>query len=97
MHVKSFFAILILVSISIFADFNGNRGVMVSASPQPGHSQLRYYKEERQHRHKQQQSRNGRSDYPWAQEYRYNSANPLHHSSSIMTVLVVAIMTFIYT
>ena len=72
----------------MLADFNGNRGVMVSANPQPGHSQLRYYKEERQQR------RSGRSD-PWAKGWR-NSAKSLHNSSSIMAILVASILKYIY-
>ena len=78
----------------MLADFNGNRGVMVSANPQPGHSQLRYYKEERKHRHNQKQPRGGRSD-PWAEGWR-NSAKSLHNSSSIMVILVVSILKYIY-
>lgn len=78
----------------MLADFNGNRGVMVSANPQPGHSQLQYYKKEQQHRHNQQRRRDGRSD-PWAEGWR-NSAKSLHSSSSIMTILVVSILKYIY-
>ena len=67
---------------------------MVSANPQPGHSQLRYYKEEREHRHKERQARNRESD-PWARPWRSN-ANSLPYSSPFMTVVVVSIIKYIY-
>jgi len=94
MYLKSFCALLILVSISILADFNGKRGVMVSANPQPGHSQLRYYKEERKNRHKERQARNRGSD-PWAQPWG-NNAKSLHHTSSLTMVLIVSILKYMY-
>ena len=85
---------MILVSISILADFNGKRGVMVSANPQPGHSQLRYYKEERENRHKERQARNRGSD-PWAQPWR-NNAKSLHSTSSLTMVSIVSMLKYMY-
>jgi len=93
MYLKLVFAILILASASILTDFNSKSGMMVSANPKPGHSQLEYYK-----RAQKSRDRQGRrvDESPWAQEYRFNHAKSVNHASSIVPIIVATVIKMIY-
>ena len=94
-YLKSVFAVLILASVSILNDHNGQRSVIVSANPRPGHSQLEYYKQEQRNRHNKE--RKGKTNpYPWAEPYRYNNAKSIYPSSSVIALIVAMAMTIIY-
>jgi len=89
----------IIVSVSLLNELNGKASVMVSAYPNPGHSQLEFYKRQQHQKYASEQARNrgGRrlGQEPWAAGYR-NNAESAYGKSPFVVVMILTVMQLIH-
>ena len=85
----------IIVSVTLLNELNGKSGVMVSAYPKPGHSQLEFYKRQQHQKYASEEARNrgGRrlGQEPWAAGYRNNAESAYGKSSFVVVMILTAI------
>ena len=97
-YLKTIFVISIILSVSLLNELNGKAGVMVSAYPNPGHSQLEFYKRQQYQKYAVEEARNrgGRrlGQEPWAAGYR-NNAESANGKSPFVVVMILTAMQLI--
>ena len=85
----------IIVSVTLLNELNGKAGVTVSAYPNPGHSQLEFYKRQQHQKHASEEARNrggrrlGRE--PWAAGYSNNAESAYGKSPLVVAMILTAI------